>query len=359
MIKIDKVTINDVAKLANVSAMTVSRVIRSSHEETSVSKETHKRVTDAIRRLNYRPHSGASSIRSKLFNRIGMILSEERISWDAELLEGVNSALLDKNIGLMLVRITPDRESLPFLVEQYQIDGLIADHSVSFKLKSTIEQNNISVIWVNNNNHSSHNCIWPDDINGAYIATQHLIKLGHRDIAFLRDPRSTHSSLAMRLEGYRKCLFENDFSERVIDIYLSDPDIHPCIKLEEINYRYAHKEVWSAFKLGSIPTAFVCYNTNTAIEFYSMCNRNNMNINKDFSIVSCDNSYIGEKLFPSLTSVVIDFVGMGTEAVDMLLEYIKTSRPIPSKLFETKLLIRESSHLVSKELPPKIDSSEY
>jgi LacI family transcriptional regulator len=335
-------TIRDIAQQAGVSTTTVSDIMTGRSDR--FLKETMDRVLDTAAKLNYRRHIGASAMRSKRFNTLGLVLSQSP-EWESMLIEGVESATSHLNLGLMLVRISNNVEDLPTVVKNFQVDGLIADWTISSVLSKAIAKYNVPTIWVNNDQHGPENCIWPDDYSSGKIATEHLISLGHKDIAFLFIPQSTHPSQEMRLAGYRQAMSEARYAPRVIRCDCTDNPKDLRQQPEYFKNRYSHPELWVQLEQGGRPTAFVCYNTLAAMELYNACFRRKIYIQDQFAVVSCDEMLEhAEKAVPSITTVLVDHAEMGRMAVNMLLERIKNAGlSLPSRVLPVRVNRRESS----------------
>ncbi|MFA5863341.1 MAG: LacI family DNA-binding transcriptional regulator [Phycisphaerae bacterium] len=335
-------TIRDVAAAAGVSMTTVSDIITGRSDR--FKEETLMRVRKTAEKLSYRPHLGASAMRSQRFNTIGLILSQSPF-YEAKLVEGVDEVAHARELGLMLVHIGPAEEDLPSLVTHNQVDGLIVDWTSPKKIGVAIENYRIPAVWVNNDQHAPENCIWPDDEAGGRMATEHLIALGHRRIAFLRVPQAMHPSQEFRLKGYCQALTEAGLEPRVIDCECLDfpldiPTDPNCFK-----NRFSHPEIWADMETGSWPTAFVCYSTLTALELYAACQRKGVEVQKAFAVVSCDELLERVEIaYPAITTVVVDHALMGRLAVDMLCERIENNgKAVPSKILPLRLNVRESS----------------
>ncbi len=307
-------------------------------------EETLKRVREVAEKLSYRPHIGASSMRSRRFNSIGLILSQSPYH-EARMIEGVDEVAHARNLGLMLVHVSPEEENLPDLVTYNQVDGLIADWTVPKKLGDAINNYRIPTIWVNNDQQTAENCIWPDDVAGGRLATEHLISLGHRAIAFLRVPQTTHPSQELRLKGYREAMVAAGLTTHVVDCSCEDFPLDYQANRNCFAKRFNHPEIWEALDRGPWPTAIVCYNTFTTMELYAACQRKGVSVRKKFAVASCDEILDrAEIAVPSITTVVVDHALMGRLAVEMLCERIKAGgKPVPSRILPLRLNVRESS----------------
>lgn len=335
-------TIRDVARRAGVSTTTVSDIMTGRGGR--FLKETTDRVLDVAAELNYRRHSGASAMRSRRFNAVGLILNMPA-DIERELIAGVDQAVSQLGLGLTLVRIGNEIDDLPDVVTSFQVDGLIADWAISNRLSAAIERYNVPTVWVNNEQHGVDNCVWPDDVASGRLATQHLIELGHRNIGFVYVPQSTHASQTMRLDGYRQALAAIGSPVRAIHCDCPDSPGERHIGPDACRRRYSHPELWQQLAYPPTPTALVCYNTPTAMEVYTAFRRRGVNIEEHFAIIACDEGLdSAEKAVPSLSTVLVDHAEMGRLAVNMLVDRIaQAGRSVASHMLSVCIHARESS----------------
>jgi LacI family transcriptional regulator len=184
-------TIYDVARAAGVGVGTVSRVLNNS---TRVSPETQQKVLSAIRALGFRRSKVARQLSTGIQHRnIGVILPFITHPSFVERLRGVQLALQDQDndFNLVLYNVTePGRfhEQLVAIVEQAAVDGLlIATLNVSDEQRALLVEAGIPFVTLSDGCTGQLNCISPDNIRGGYMATQHLLELGHRRIAYVGD----------------------------------------------------------------------------------------------------------------------------------------------------------------------------
>jgi LacI family transcriptional regulator len=208
-------TIYDVARTAGVGVGTVSRVLNNS---TRVSPETQEKVLSAIRTLGFRRSKVARQLSTGIQHRnIGVILPFISHPSFVERLRGIQSALddQDNNFNLILYNVTqPDRchEQILSVVEQAAVDGLlIATLNVSDEERNLLKEADIPFVVLSDACSGEVNCISPDNQLGGYIATQHLLELGHRRIAYVGDEFPNiygFPTSELRYSGYLSALKE-------------------------------------------------------------------------------------------------------------------------------------------------------
>lgn len=210
-------TIYDVARAAGVGLGTVSRVLNNS---TQVSPETQEKVLSAIRELGYRPSKVARQLSTGIQHRnIGAIMPFITHPSFVERLRGMQMALnhQDNDFNLVLYNVSePDRhhEQLLSIVEQAAVDALlIATLNVSDEQRDLLAQAGIPFVTLSDACADEVNCISPDNEYGGYLATQHLLELGHRRIAYVGDKFPDaygFPTSELRYKGYLSALKEYD-----------------------------------------------------------------------------------------------------------------------------------------------------
>jgi LacI family transcriptional regulator len=171
-----------------------------------------------------------------------------------------------------------------------------------------------------------------DDALGGYLATRHLIDLGHREIGIVAGPDEAPTALARR-EGYRRALAEAGLQERPEFAYASTFSMESGEAAAE------------AFLAGSRrPTAVFAVNDNTAIGFTSVIQRAGLRIPQDLSVVGYNDIPLAARLSPGLTTVHVPIHEFGSAAARVLLEEIDTGRVEPRRVvYSPQLVVRGSS----------------
>lgn len=209
-------TIKDVAELAGLSVTMVSRYLNNLK---GVSKESQEKITAAIRELNYRPNGIARSLVLQKTHTIGIVVDDLCSPFIFELIEGLESGAEDfdreEKYNVIFCNSNGDvqrkQRHIRFLT-QGRVDGiviygsLIQDDSIVSQLAATnfpfiLIENDIGGIDVNK--------VLIDNTNGAYTATEHLIKLGHRCIAHIGGDLNLKITLD-RMNGFVRALQDNN-----------------------------------------------------------------------------------------------------------------------------------------------------
>src|SRR5919205_779993 len=202
-------TIREVAESAGVSYATVSHVINNTRV---VTQETRERVLAAMAALNYHPNALARSLRQGKTNTIGLVLPDSANPFFAEISRGIEAEAFKKGYSVFLCNTELDVRRELFYVDvlsNKQVDGIIfvaagdqAD-SLDFLLRQ-----NMSVVMIDRDLPNVQvDAVLTDHQLGGYLATRHLIELGHRRIACIAGPSSITPG-AERVIGYRRALEE-------------------------------------------------------------------------------------------------------------------------------------------------------
>src|SRR5664280_257937 len=202
-------TINDVAKLAGVSAMTVSRVINNSGY---ISRETRSRVETAIAELAYVPNAVGRQLRSKRTKMLALVLSDIMNPFFTTIARGVEDVARAQGFSVMFCNTDEsEAEEAKYLLMlvQRQVDGvLLVPASTSGKSLRLLSSHHMPVVVLDRRIQSRQvDSVRSDSEAGAYTLTEHLIALGHRRIAVLTGRRSVSTSID-RVAGYRRAMLD-------------------------------------------------------------------------------------------------------------------------------------------------------
>src|SRR5512138_1033212 len=207
-----RVTMSDVARKAGVSLMTVSRVINNKGD---VSSETRQRVLEIISHLGYRPSAIARSLATRETATIGLVVPDVSNAFFAEITQGVERLAYSKGYHVFLCNTEedPQRElAVIQSLEEKRVDGLILCSSRldEERLIETLASLP-AVVLINRRLYQTvedtFDSVTLDDERGGWLATQHLIQRGHRQIGFLAGPPASYSG-AGRRKGFLAALQE-------------------------------------------------------------------------------------------------------------------------------------------------------
>jgi len=305
-----KATITDVAKKANVSVATVSRVI---NNQGGVREETEKKITDAIKELNYVRNAVARSMVKKETKTIAVIIPDICNPFFSEVVAGIERKAVDKGYFTMLSSTNEskmiERKIVNNIIER-GVDGVIvttADESGD-QLTALFEQN-IPVIAVDRlvRNHEVDTVI-VGNREGSYEAIQHLITEGHERIAIIRGPQNTTPGLE-RYKGYLQALEEYDIE--VDQSLIWDGNFK-----EDSGYLATKNFA----QLKNPPTAIFSSNNLMSIGALKAMQDFNWELGKDVSFISFDDIEIATFTNPKITTVSRPMRQIGEVAFQLLFD---------------------------------------
>jgi LacI family transcriptional regulator len=329
-----RANIRDVAKLAEVSPITVSRVI---NKHGYVSTETRERVERAIDQLNYIPNSLSQSLRYQKTDMVTLMVSDVTNPFWTTVTRGVEDVCLQHGLNVILCNTDEDSGKLARYVHtlmKRQVDGfIIAVTGNDNALIHQIEDNQIPVILVDRTLHGVRSpAVYSDNEGGAYALTQHLIQLGHRHIALISGSVVQSTSI-QRINGYRKALAEAGIErQQVIAGRYS----------QHSGYNVA-KQVFSGG--APYPTALIAGNNFIALGALRALEECNLRVPQDVSLVAFDDKQYQIFPKPFLTTAVQDSYRLGQEAAALLIGQMRAEHKlsVPDVVLPIEIILREST----------------
>ncbi|WP_096185587.1 LacI family DNA-binding transcriptional regulator [Evansella halocellulosilytica] len=327
-----KVTIYQVAEKANVSIATVSKVINNTGR---IGEDTRKRVLKAMEELNYYPSLVASALTGKKTDTIGLLLPDISNPFFAEIARHIEDRA--HKLGLSVIMCSTDyskdKESKYIeLLLRKQVDGFILSSGFRNKdLLNRLVEGKIPLAMIAYYNPSfSVHGVSIDDYKGGYLATSHLLSLGHKNIGLIgENVRSSN----LRIYGYKDAFQDYDLSVDEENIILTDASVSNGRKCAEELITKKDK-----------PSAIFAVNDLLAIGAFQIAQEKGLNIPSDLAIISFDNTILSRTTVPPLTTVAQPIEEMGKKIVDLLLEEIKHPKNKSEQLlYSPELIIRGST----------------
>ncbi|MEC9480847.1 MAG: LacI family DNA-binding transcriptional regulator, partial [Pseudomonadota bacterium] len=286
-------TIYQVAERAGVSLSTVSRVLNG---KASVNKVLKERVEKAVKELNYRPNSVARSLANNRTDSVGVLVPELHAPFFGDLMQAVESTLraADKHVIISVGRncLETEKDAVEFLISR-NCDALIMHaEALSDEYLLELNQSKLPVALVNRQVEGlPEACTSLDNEKGGYLATRHLLELGHKDIAYISGP-TDKCDASLRLEGHKRALSEAGLPTNPQLIFNGDySEEDGKIGLLELMAR-------------DVPfTALVCANDWMASGAISCARDLGMSLPHDLSVVGFDDVVFAHHVFPRLTTV--------------------------------------------------------
>jgi LacI family transcriptional regulator len=221
-----RVTLQQIADETGLSKPTVSRILNASCGQ--YRPETQARVRQAAERLGYRPNSAAKAVANGRFNAAALVLSmtPQFSNVPPGLIDGIHDALAAHGMHLTLSRMDDQRLSsenvLPKVLRELMVDGMLINYTDNAPphLADLVRQMSIPAVWINRRMETD--AVYPDDEGAGYMATRHLLDLGHRSIVYLDQwhqqivGQHWHYSVLDRQHGYERAMAEFQAPARVV-----------------------------------------------------------------------------------------------------------------------------------------------
>jgi len=325
-------TIRDVARLANVSIGTVSRVL---NDRPAVSEKTRGRVRSAIEELDYTPNPIARQLSIGRSLTIGIIQPYITLPSYIERLHGVQNVLANSEYDLVIFNVdNPAQRNAYFKDLSYKIrvDGVLivslppSDEQVEYFSKARIPIVLIDAY------HPKMFCIIADDVEGARIATRHLLKLGHRKIAYLSDYVDSpfHPSMKYRFLGYREVLKEAGIP------------FNPAYVIEGPRGRTnAQAMAKQLLELKDPPTAIFAACDTQAIGVIDAAQEMGLKVPERLSVIGYDN--IPDAAYHNLTTIDQSLQDSGARGAQMLLDVLGDPKKSPCTQYVNINLLRRKT----------------
>ena len=335
-----KLTIRDIAEMAGVSVTTVSQILN--NKGSRFSDKTRKKVLNIVNEHHYKPDDFASNVINRHSKTIGMIVPDVTDFFFSKLIEGVESYLNPLGYVIMLCNSRHSQENeIKYLKElaHRSVDGiLLATPNVlpdDYSLDSGFYKNMPIILIDRGLNTRDNGRLIVKEYEGAYQAVSLFIKNGHTKIGMLKETTGYYQ-LEERFNGYRHAL--KDHGIPFNGKYVEQGELTVQGGYEASKRLLKHKDL----------TAIFCGN-DAMIGCYQAIDELGKKIPDDISVIGFDGLKLSEYMIPQLTTVKQPSSDIGFYAARFLIDTIEfPQRKVPNKVFETKLIIRESIKTLTK-----------
>jgi LacI family transcriptional regulator len=340
-------TIKDVAAEAEVSISTVSLVM---NQKGNVSPDTKDRVLQAARQLRYVPRSAAQHLASNRTGNVGFVLRDDHFTrsepFYTRIFLGAEFEARTQSRYILLTTIpdsyVPDEHTPRFLQEQ-NVDGVLIAGRVHPAFIEEAEASGLPIVLADFEA-GDHPAVVIDNQNGARAAVEHLLRRGHRRIAFVGADLD-HPSLKARLEGYQLALSTGEGEgptedELVVTALDEEPTRLTGSTLAE-----------RLFKQEPLPTAVFCANDALALGVLDAARIRGIEVPGDLAVVGFDDVEGAAHATPALTTVRVFKEQLGEVALRYLSQLIEEDAPDAAPYergshairVPTELIVRASS----------------
>ncbi|MEQ7008136.1 LacI family DNA-binding transcriptional regulator [Actinopolymorpha sp. B17G11] len=312
-------TLRDVAQRAGVSVGTASGVFTSN---SSVSDEARAAVLAAASEIGYHPRRRQTKEFATGITTFGLLARAEHYVGPSNpfygpVLYGAQWAVGELGLSLVLETLRDEPSShhqMPLIVERRQAQGLLLAGYVSAEYITAILRTGTPCVVIDH--HAAGvavDSVCADDHRGGYLATMHLLELGHRDPppAIITGP-STATSIEARFAGYRDALTESGIP--VEDAYVREG---------RLSAESGRDEMRALLDLTTPPTAVFCCNDNTAIGAIDLLREKGIAVPDEFSVIGYDDIDMAAQTVPRLTTIAVDKEHLGMQAVWNLAQRVR------------------------------------
>lgn len=332
-----KVTIADIAKMANVSKATVSRVINKKPE--GVGRETRNRILKIVEESNFQPSMIARGLVTKKTKTLGLIIPDITNPFFPQLVRGAEDYSNKCGYSLFLCNsdksIKKEQLYIKAFIEK-SVDGVILTSNISKQNThhELLKHNDIPIVlldrYVEGTEYDAG--VFLDNIKGAFTATDYFLRNGHKDIAFISGPRLVHTSIN-RLKGYKLAHEKNGIEIR--DYLIREGDYRL-----DCGFEATEKLLDEGRKF----TAVFAANDMMAIGAVKALKSRNVRIPEEVEVIGFDGIEISQILEPSLSTVAQPVYEMGTLGAKLLIRLIEGKR-LQKKIItlEPQLILRETT----------------
>lgn len=304
-------SIKDVAKEANVSIATVSRVL---NDIDVVNQETKQRVLDAIEKLDYRPNILARSLKTQRSSTIGIIIPDISNSLYPEIVRGAEdlASIYNYNIMLCNTDLDKNREKESFnILREKMVDGIIyMGDSLDKDIKAAIKNSGVPVVSVGTmDDEDEVPSIGIDSYSGSKEAVEYLISLGNKKIAYIGYDKDTALEHEKIYAGYRDTMENAGLLDENL-IYRGNLKYEQGV--QGINKMIENHQI----------DGVLCGCDQMAIGVINALRNRGVRVPEDVNVIGFDNIALAAVYYPKLTTVARPLYDMGSVGMRLLIKLI-------------------------------------
>lgn len=329
--------IKDVARVAGVSAATVSRTL--SKPET-VAEETRNAVLAAAKQTGYRVNLAARNLRRRRAGAVVVLVPNLGNPFFSYILAGIESTLAHDDLSVLVVDTKQSENKSEFYHEYLhygRADGIISlDGSLSMDLLHADDDVSarlpivFACEWSNQHDGPS---VRVNNRRGAGLAVKHLVELGHTRIGYINGPSANVLSGA-REEGMRKAFQEHNIA--VVPEWFFEGDF---------SMASGARAAQNWLNLDSRPSALFCANDESALGLISTLFQHGIEVPRDVSVIGFDDIEVSQHFIPPLTTIRQPRLELGISAAKLLLQHMNDPEAgvLPKEVLPVDLVVRNST----------------
>lgn len=309
-----KATIKDVAKKANVSISTVSRVLNTPE---MVAEHKRTKVLQVVEELGYSPNALARGLIQKRTQTLGVLVPDVSNLFFAEVLRGMEDAALAKGLNLMLCNTDRKKSRMKdylHILNEKQVDGIIFTSEPIFPdYYELFDKMKLPIVLA-----ATHSLEYPlpsvkvNDEQAAFDAVSYLVEKGHREIGMISGPSHDPIAGLPRYQGFTRAMRTLGLNENFDEI------------VEYGSYRYedGFEAMEKLYKKYPAVSAVFCASDEMALGVISYLHQIGKKVPEDVSVIGYDNTRMAHVSLPKLTTVSQPLNEIGYEAVIKMEELI-------------------------------------
>lgn len=348
--KLNTVTINDIALELGLSKSTVSKALNDSYE---ISEKTKKMVRAHAAQRNFKPNILAKSLKQGYTKSIGIVISTIDNNFFSQVIDGIESVAEERGYNISITQTHESYEKEVRKVNHFSdryIDGILislSSETTDLHHLKTLQEKGLPIVFFDRiaKEINTHKVI-TDNFKGAYDGTQHLIEAGYRRIAHITSSKSL-SITNERLAGYAAALKDNQ-------LQLNEGYIKYC--------RHGGKDIAETaaainelLALKPPPDAIITASDRITTQSLALLNQAGMRIPEDIALIGFTNSKLADVLNPSLSAIVQPGFEIGKTAIELLISLIES----PQKAIEYNTIIVPTQMFIRASSMPPGSNNKY
>lgn len=344
-----RATVRDVARVATVSLKTVSRVL---NNEPTVKESTRAKVRAAIQKLDYQPDMSARNLRGNKSYVVGLVYDNPNPYYVVDLQKGVLRACRELGYNLQIHPCDASADDIVTelcdLVRHSRLAGLVIAPPISEddRIVTALAERGIHLVRIISASEPPQDeapCVWVNDREAAHAVTEHLIDMGHTDIAFLSGEEEHHSTYE-RFAGYRNALKQNN-------IVIDDKFIIEGRYSFDSGFKRTRKLLACAHR----PSAIFGCNDEIAAGALAAVQSMGLSTPEDVAVAGFENSPFSKQAQPPLTTAAQSIEEIAQQAMTLLVAEMRPQSPhnnetSPRAEFVPQLIVRDSTKSESADL---------
>lgn len=331
-------TLKDIAEMAGVSVASVSNVINGNFHK--VSDETRRKIEKIIEDTNYKPNIMARSLAKQESRIISLVIpyigpgeTFQTNPYYSYLIAEIERYLRSRDYYLMIRCVGLCKDILPVL-SSWKVDGAIFTGASREEIKEIRERLGCPMVFLDTYcDEKGVVNVGIHDYRGGYLAARHLLRLGHRSIAFVAPPFGSEGVIYERFRGFNDACVEYGVTIEKEDIFEANTD--------EFTSAAAGQDIAFSKKKYTAVAAMSDVTACGIIEGLHQCG---LNVPDDFSVIGFDNLPMSAYYLPKLSTVAQDISQKAAIAAEHLLKMIENKKPLTlTERLPVELVEREST----------------